>query len=182
MGTSSAWTPERRAKQSEIIRQTKPWLKSTGPTTARGKRRSAHNRFDMLLKIINVHEANRLFLADPEQWITIRRTGKPTVKVRKKGWGAHTLRRFEIARQVLNRLEMDRLVERGLDYGVPFSGVFPPREERTEQEFEDGANGWTAARRARQSNAIHRWQPWTRSTGPRTPEGRERAARRGPPV
>ena len=38
-------------------------------------------------------------------------------------------------------------------------------------------NGWTLERRARQSQAIRRWRPWDRSTGPRTPEGKARSAR-----
>ena len=33
-------------------------------------------------------------------------------------------------------------------------------------------NGWTPDRKARQAAAIHRWQPWKHSTGPRTPEGK----------
>jgi hypothetical protein len=28
----------------------------------------------------------------------------------------------------------------------------------------------------RQSEAIHRWRPWLRSTGPRSPEGKAKAA------
>lgn len=36
-------------------------------------------------------------------------------------------------------------------------------------------NGWTPERRARQAEAIRRWQPWARSTGPRTAEGKARA-------
>ncbi len=32
-----SWTPERRRKQAEIIRQNKPWEKSTGPKTQKGK-------------------------------------------------------------------------------------------------------------------------------------------------
>lgn len=43
MGTKSAWTPERRAKQREIIARTKPWERSTGPRTAKGKARSSQN-------------------------------------------------------------------------------------------------------------------------------------------
>jgi hypothetical protein len=35
-------------------------------------------------------------------------------------------------------------------------------------------NGWSQERRARQAAAIHTWRPWERSTGPRTPEGKER--------
>ena len=34
------------------------------------------------------------------------------------------------------------------------------------------SNGWTAERRARQSQAIHRWKPWRQSTGAKTPEGK----------
>lgn len=32
--------------------------------------------------------------------------------------------------------------------------------------------GWTAARRAKQAQAIHRWQPWLESKGPVTPQGK----------
>lgn len=35
-------------------------------------------------------------------------------------------------------------------------------------------NGWTPARRARQAAKIREWKPWTRSTGPKTPEGKAR--------
>lgn len=45
MGTSSAWTPERRAAQAERIRQTKPWAASTGPRTAEGKASSSRNAY-----------------------------------------------------------------------------------------------------------------------------------------
>jgi hypothetical protein len=37
------WTPERRAAQSERIKALKPWLKSTGPKTKSGKKRSSRN-------------------------------------------------------------------------------------------------------------------------------------------
>ena len=43
MGTSSAWTPERRARQAALIRQTRPWEKSTGPRTEEGKATSSRN-------------------------------------------------------------------------------------------------------------------------------------------
>jgi hypothetical protein len=39
----SGWSPERRAKQAELIRASRPWLKSTGPRTDAGKARSAAN-------------------------------------------------------------------------------------------------------------------------------------------
>jgi hypothetical protein len=43
MGTKAAWTPERRARQAEIIRQAKPWEQSTGPKTQAGKAASSRN-------------------------------------------------------------------------------------------------------------------------------------------
>ncbi len=41
------------------------------------------------------------------------------------------------------------------------------------------ANGWTLERKARQAELIKTWQPWKQSTGPKTPEGKARAARNG---
>lgn len=38
-------------------------------------------------------------------------------------------------------------------------------------------NGWTKERRARQAEMIRNWQPWAKSTGPRSAEGKERVAR-----
>jgi hypothetical protein len=43
MGTRSAWTDERRARQRELIRRWAPWRRSTGPKTRAGKARSAKN-------------------------------------------------------------------------------------------------------------------------------------------
>lgn len=34
---ANGWTPERRARQAELIRQWRPWEKSTGPRTQAGK-------------------------------------------------------------------------------------------------------------------------------------------------
>jgi hypothetical protein len=45
MGTKSAWTPERRARQAEIIRATQPWKSSTGPKTPEGKAKSSRNAY-----------------------------------------------------------------------------------------------------------------------------------------
>lgn len=39
------------------------------------------------------------------------------------------------------------------------------------------SNGWTQARRERQAAAIHGWQPWSKSTGPRTEAGKARSSR-----
>ena len=35
------------------------------------------------------------------------------------------------------------------------------------------ANGWTEDRRKRQSEMIKSWQPWAKSTGPKTDEGKD---------
>ena len=37
------WTEEARAKQAEQIKSWKPWLKSTGPKTEKGKTTSSMN-------------------------------------------------------------------------------------------------------------------------------------------
>lgn len=39
----NGWTPERRKKQSEMIKAWKPWEKSTGPKTEAGKAVSSKN-------------------------------------------------------------------------------------------------------------------------------------------
>ena len=39
------------------------------------------------------------------------------------------------------------------------------------------ATTWTPERRARQAELIRTWQPWAKSTGPRSPEGRQRVGR-----
>lgn len=40
-----------------------------------------------------------------------------------------------------------------------------------------GATKWSPERRARQAEAIRTWQPWRKSTGPRTQDGKTRAAK-----
>ena len=40
---ASGWTPERRKKQSELIKTWKPWEKSTGAKTTEGKNKSKMN-------------------------------------------------------------------------------------------------------------------------------------------
>jgi len=41
--TCYGWTPERRARQAELIRQWRPWEKATGPKTAAGKATVSRN-------------------------------------------------------------------------------------------------------------------------------------------
>ena len=37
--------------------------------------------------------------------------------------------------------------------------------------------GWTPERRKKQSEAIRRWKPWSKSTGPKSLEGKAAVAR-----
>lgn len=40
---ANGWTPERRERQSKLIRQWKPWEQSTGPRSLEGKAAASHN-------------------------------------------------------------------------------------------------------------------------------------------
>lgn len=42
---ANGWTPQRRARQAELIRAWRPWEKSTGPRSAEGKARASRNAF-----------------------------------------------------------------------------------------------------------------------------------------
>jgi len=42
---ANGWTPERRARQAELIQQWRPWEKSTGPKTEAGKRGASQNAY-----------------------------------------------------------------------------------------------------------------------------------------
>ena len=39
------------------------------------------------------------------------------------------------------------------------------------------ARTWTPEQRQRQREAIQKWKPWEQSTGPRSPDGRQRVSR-----
>ena len=43
VGTKSAWPKERRERQAQLCRETKPWERATGPRTDEGKARSSRN-------------------------------------------------------------------------------------------------------------------------------------------
>lgn len=45
------------------------------------------------------------------------------------------------------------------------------------QELKKRRSGWTNERRARQAEAIRRWAPWKKFTGPRTLEGKSISSR-----
>jgi hypothetical protein len=38
-------------------------------------------------------------------------------------------------------------------------------------------SSWTPERRVKQAETIRRWQPWSKSTGPRSTEGKARSSR-----
>jgi len=40
---ANGWTPERRARQEELIRRWRPWEESTGPRSAEGKAAVSRN-------------------------------------------------------------------------------------------------------------------------------------------
>jgi hypothetical protein len=40
---ANGWTPERRARQADLIRTWQPWKQSTRPRSAEGKARTARN-------------------------------------------------------------------------------------------------------------------------------------------
>lgn len=42
---ATSWTPERRARQAELISNWKPWQHATGPRTPNGKARSSTNAY-----------------------------------------------------------------------------------------------------------------------------------------
>lgn len=42
---ANGWTRERQERQAELIRQWRPWKKSTGPRTRAGKATVARNAF-----------------------------------------------------------------------------------------------------------------------------------------
>jgi len=57
---ANGWTEERRRRQRELIKNWKPWEKSTGAKTAQGKAKSSRNAYKhgftevrLLMKILN---------------------------------------------------------------------------------------------------------------------------------
>jgi len=42
---ANGWTPERRARQAEMIRTWKPWQQATGPRTPDGKAKASRNAY-----------------------------------------------------------------------------------------------------------------------------------------
>ncbi len=68
----SSWTPERRARQAELIRTWRPWKQSTGPRSSDGKERVSRNAWKgghraqlrELTKMVNEHVQSARELAN----------------------------------------------------------------------------------------------------------------------
>ncbi|MCB1783936.1 MAG: hypothetical protein KDI13_08055 [Alphaproteobacteria bacterium] len=57
---TKGWSEERRRKQSENIRKTKPWTKTTGPRTPEGKEAVSQNALKHGLHSADIQELRRL--------------------------------------------------------------------------------------------------------------------------
>ncbi len=55
------WTPEQRDAAAERIRASKPWEKSTGPRTRKGKKKSSQNALKHGMKRAETLRALKLF-------------------------------------------------------------------------------------------------------------------------
>jgi len=60
---TSGWSDERRARHAEAIKRWAPWTKSTGPRTATGKARSAHNSYKHGRRALSCRLLNQAFAA-----------------------------------------------------------------------------------------------------------------------
>ena len=57
---ANGWPPERRKKQSEMMKQLQPWIKSTGPRTPEGKKRASQNAYKHGGRCASVRELHKL--------------------------------------------------------------------------------------------------------------------------
>lgn len=69
----NGWTLERRKRQAEMIRQWRPWEKSTGPRTESGKQASARRGYkgEVRAMLRELRQALR------EQRLEMKNIGKP---------------------------------------------------------------------------------------------------------
>ena len=51
------------------------------------------------------------------------------------------------------------------------------RVKESQLRFNGEVMTWTPERRAKQSAQIHQWRPWAKSTGAKTPKGKEVVSR-----
>lgn len=68
---TNGWTPERKARQAELIRNWRPWEQSTGPRTVAGKARTARNRYRgaQRARLRNLAKELRAFLKAQREWL-----------------------------------------------------------------------------------------------------------------
>jgi hypothetical protein len=69
----NGWTPERRARQSQKIREWKPWQQSTGPRTLKGKQKTSQNAWDHGFRSKDMVEIND-FLRRQRNYINALKT------------------------------------------------------------------------------------------------------------
>jgi hypothetical protein len=71
MPKNSGWTPERRKKQTEAIRQWKPWNQSTGPKSLEGKAAVAGNAWNggTRLKLRQAIKALNQVMREQRDWL-----------------------------------------------------------------------------------------------------------------
>lgn len=85
---TKGWPPARRKRQAELIRRTKPWLKTTGPRTRQGKDAVRHNACkhgfydENWRRFRQVLLAQRRFLKEARRLLTKKR------QVKRPGCGA----------------------------------------------------------------------------------------------
>lgn len=60
------WFPEERQRQAELIRQHRPWEKSTGPRTEEDKQAVRHNGMTHGWRSEDIREVRRLLRAQRE--------------------------------------------------------------------------------------------------------------------
>ena len=67
----NGWNDKRRRKQERLIRQWKPWEKSTGPITTEGKSRSSRNAMKHGLRSREILETSRILAEMRRQTIHV---------------------------------------------------------------------------------------------------------------
>jgi len=85
----AGWTPERRAMMAARIRQWKPWEKSTGPVTGKGKRKASKNASRSTRAIFK--RSVRNILGALSELKTNQETGQSEEASQIKGFGVVTI-------------------------------------------------------------------------------------------
>ena len=172
MGTASAWTEERCVRQAQNARRIKPWLKSTGPKSEGGKLACAYRRFNKFLDTLDLEAATRLRNADNNVRVNVATAEQEPRWVCKRRWGLGSHERLDnyiwwLNFQVQQRATEQAIAERAAE-------IAQAGGDQTEQTR---SRSWTPERSARQAEVIRRCEPWNKSTGPKTAEGKAASSR-----